>query len=145
MLDGLAHDGELALERRLVLHPAAVAADEDLADFGHDGARLRTTLRWVDRHVAPSDEPEPCLANRALEDLPALVSLVRLARQEHHADAVFAGLGQAMLLRRELLLEERVGDLKQDACTVARQWITSASAAMLEVGKNRQPLVDDVA
>jgi hypothetical protein len=95
--------------------------------------------------VAPGDELEPRLANRALEDLPTLVSLVRLARQEHHADAVFPGLGKTVLLRRQLLLEERVRDLQEDARAVARQWITSAGAAMLEVGKNRQTLVDDVA
>ena len=145
ILDDLAHDVELALERRLVLHLAPVAADEDLADLRHDRARLRTAFRRVDGHVAPADELQTRLADRALEDLAALVSLIRLARQEHHADAVFAGLGKASFCMRELLLEERVRDLQQDAGAVARQRVAAAGATMLEVGEDRQALLDDVA
>jgi len=36
-------------------------------------------------------------------------------------------------------------DLQQNPCAVSRQWVAAARAAVLEVGENRQPLVDDVA
>src|SRR5436305_402210 len=42
-----------------------------------------------------------------------------------------------------LLAEEPVGDLEQDAGTVARVWLAAAGAAVQEVDQHQQALPDD--
>ena len=65
------------------------------------------------------------------------------ARQEDHADAVFAGWRQAHALPRHLLAVQPVGNLDQDAGAVAHQRIGAHRAAMIEVAQDRQALLDD--
>ena len=67
-----------------------------------------------------------------------------LDRQEHHADAVGAGLGQNEAELGALAGEELVRDLNQDAGAVAGFRIASASAAMGQVDEDLDPLFDNV-
>src|SRR6185503_15475273 len=143
--DLLPYDVELPLERFLVPDFSSVGADEDLPDRRHDRARLRAAFLGLDRHHAPAEELQALLADRALEDLLALVQLVPLGRQEHHAGAVLAGLGQLDAERLTFLLQELVRDLQRDAGAVAGQRVAAASASVLEVLEDLETLLDDVA
>ena len=66
-----------------------------------------------------------------------------LLRQEHHADAVFAGGRQLDPLARHLGAVVVVRNLDQDAGAVAHQPVGSDRAALVEVLEDLQTLLDD--
>ena len=86
----------------------------------------------VDRHVAPADDRLALVLDDRREQLLELVPALGVVGEEAHRDAVAPGRGQ---LLRDDGAEERVGDLHQDAGTVARARIGAGGAAMLEVGE----------
>ena len=66
-----------------------------------------------------------------------------LFRQKHHAHAVFSGRRQCHALLGHLLPIKRVRQLNQNTCTVTHQRISPHSAAVIEVFKNLQTLLND--
>src|SRR5262249_5328116 len=85
------------------------------------------------------------LAHHLLEDLLTVVALTNLTRQEDHPDAVAARRREGRHPRcLELAAEERVGDLDEDAGTVAGQRIASAGTPVGEIAHHRERLLDDL-
>ncbi len=98
-----------------------------------------------DRSVAPAEHGEAFLADDALDDAFALQALLRLHRQEHHADAVFA-------CRRQREARACAHSRAKNLCGI---WIrtpapspvsgiAAASAAMRQIDQNLNALDDDV-
>src|SRR6185369_13205512 len=77
------------------------------------------------------------------KDLFALGPVGTIARKEDHADAVFAGGGQGDLGFLGDALEKFVGRLNEDAGAVAGIGFAAAGAAMVEVQKDLEGLLDD--
>ena len=127
-----------------VLGHALAAADEDLLDVRLRVARHAADGGAVDRRVAPAEHGETFFADDALDDAFALQALVRLHRQEHHADAVLAGRRQREAELGALAREELVRDLDQDAGAVAGLRIAAAGAAVRQVDQDLDALDDDV-
>ncbi len=69
---------------------------------------------------------------------------LRIARHEHMADGIVAGLGQFDALASHFLAEEAVGKLHQHAGAVAHQRISADGAAMRQVFEHRKAVLDDL-
>ena len=63
--------------------------------------------------------------------------------QKHHADAIVADLRQGNALRMAFLAHEGIGNLHQDAGTIAGEGVSTHSAAVGEVPQDTQTLLDD--
>ena len=140
--DHLAQDVEPALELVLVLD-VGPAADEHLpmGRLGLDHRGRQAGI--VERHVAPAEQLEPFRLDHARDHGLAIDALRAIARHEHVADGVMAGLGQLDLERRADLFEKFVRDLHQDARAVAGQRVGAGRAAMGEVLEDLQAMLDD--
>ena len=97
----------------------------------------------VDRHVAPAEHDLAFDAHGALDFLFAGDARGVLLRQEHHADAVFAGRRQLDALLGHLVAEVLVGNLDQDAGAVAHQRVGADRAPVVQVLQDQQALLDD--
>jgi len=73
-----------------------------------------------------------------------VLDLIRVTRQEEVTDGILASLGQGDALLCHFLAEELVGDLQQNAGTIAHQRISTDGAAMGEVFQNEQAVLDDL-
>ncbi len=143
MLGGLADDEQLALERVLVGRLLA-ATDEHLAHHGLDRFHALAQPLVVHRHVAPAQQRLAFGLDLVGDDFFAGGARFRVARQEQHADAVFAGSGQSDFILGERLAQECVRDLEQDTGTVARQRIGADRTAVRQVLQYLQPLAHAV-
>ena len=81
--------------------------------------------------------------DRALDLVFAGDARGRIARQEHHADAVLTGGRQLHALLRHLLPIEALRDLDQDARAIRELRVPAHRAAMREIAQHREPLLDD--
>src|SRR5438128_5516762 len=142
MSGALADDVELALECVGHRH-ATAAADEHLADHRLELDRGLREIGVVDRHVAPAEQLLAFVLDGALDLVFAGDARGRVARQEHHADAVLARGRQLHALLRHFLAIEAVGDLDQEARAVGEFRVPAYRAAMGEVAQHRQSLLDD--
>ena len=139
-----AHDVELAFER-LGDHHVGAAADEDLANHWLLGLhRRRHRHVAVDRHITPAEYELTFTAHRALDLFLARKARRGLLGHEHHAHPVLAGQGQAHTLRCHLFAIEPVGDLDQDAGTIALQGVGTDCATVVEVLQDLEALEHDV-
>ena len=86
---------------------------------------------------------EPFRLDHARDHGLAIDALRAIARHEHVADGVMAGLGQLDPERRADLLEKFVRDLHQDARAVAGQRVGAGGAAMGQVLEDLQAVLDD--
>ena len=139
-LGALPNHEERALERSR----RRDAADEELL---HDRpARLgeRTEHARIDRHVAPADDDLVVVADDRLERPHLLLQLAAVAREEDRDDAVVARVRQLDLASLELVLEERVRDLNQDARAVAALRVGARRAAVRQAAQDLEALVDEV-
>ncbi len=136
-----AHDVEASLESG-VIHGVISTANEDLAERGLRGLGGRSDRRVVDRHVAPAQQGQAFVPQDLLEQGLTLLLAAGIAWQEHDARTVVPGWRETQLLIRATLFEEAVRHLHQDARAVARVLLRAAGAAMLEIGQNRQRLLD---
>ncbi len=141
--DDFAQDVELALEIGFVLN-LRPAADEDLpmGGLGLDHRHRETGI--VGRHVAPAEQLQPFGIDHAGDHGFAIDALRVVARHEHVADSVMAGLGELDPKRRANLFEEGMRDLHQDAGAVAGKRVGPGRAAMGEVLQNLQAMLDDL-
>jgi len=138
----LADGEEAALE--FVFAHAGGAVDEDLLDVRLRVARQAADRVGIDWGVAPAEDGEALFANDTLDDAFTLEALGALNRQEDHADAVLASLGQGEAEFCAFTSEELVRDLDENAGTVAGVGVAAAGAAMGEVDEDLDPLLDDV-
>ncbi len=120
------------------------AAEEDLLDVRLRGARHAADGAALDRRIAPAQHGESFFLRDALEDAFAQQPLLRLHRQEHHADAVLAGGRKREAEAGAFAREELVRDLDQDAGAVAGFRIAAAGAAVRQVDQDLDALDDDV-
>ena len=98
----------------------------------------------VGRHVAPAEQLQPFGLDHARDHGFAIDALRVVARHEHVADGVMAGLGQLDPERRANLFQEVMRDLHQDAGAVAGKRVGPGRAAMGEVLQNLQAMLDDL-
>ncbi len=99
----------------------------------------------VGRDVAPAEKGEPLGFDHAFDDRLAIDALGPIARHEHMADAVVAGLGQRDAQRRAGLAQEFMRDLHEDTSAVAGERVGSGGAAMGQVFEDLQAVLDDLA
>ncbi len=140
---GLADDVELPLEG-VAVELAAARAHEHLPDHRHRALRGVAERGGVDRHFAPAEERLALVDDGPLDLAHAGRARRRVLRQEHHAHAVGAGLGELHLQLGHLLAEEAVGDLHEDARAVAVQRVRARGAPVREVVEDREPVRHDV-
>ena len=135
----LADDVELALER-VGIGAIGAARDEKLADDRRVRPDAVAERRGIDRHIAPAQERLALGGDEMRDHLFAGAAGLRIARQEHHADAIGAGLGQLEVEALGLGAEQPVGKLDQDAGAVARQRVGADRPAMREIVQNLDAL-----
>ena len=138
----LADDVELALER-VGDGDARAAPDEDLPDH-----RLQLLCRLgevgvVHRHVAPTEQHLPFVLDRAFNFVLAGETACRIARQEHHADAILPRRRKADAALGHLLAQEPGRHLDQQAGAVRELRVPADRAAVVEVFQDREALLDD--
>jgi hypothetical protein len=139
---GLADDVELALQR-VGDGNAAAPADEHLADHRLELPRRLGEIGVVDRHVAPAEQRLALVLDRALDLVLAGDARGRIARQEHHADAVLPLGRQLDALLGHLVAEIAVRNLDQQPGAVGELRVPAHRAAMRQVAQHREPLLDD--
>src|SRR5690606_40671311 len=94
--------------------------------------------------VAPAEELLSGAEDLVFEDLLAATTIGLVARQKDVGDAVLPGRRQVDPDAVALALQERVGDLEQDAGAIARQGVAAAGAAVHQIEQNVYPLLDDI-
>ena len=96
------------------------------------------------RRIAPAEHGQPFLARDAFDDAFAHQPLLRLHRQEHHADAVLPGSGSEKPSSRAFPREKFVRDLDQNAGAVAGFRIAAAGAAVRQIDQDLDALANDL-
>ena len=138
----LADDVELALEVEL---PGQLGAggDEQLPDAGLAGARRVPEIGLAGGHVAPAQDRLPLFGGDLLEPLLAGAAIGFVGGQEQHGDAVAAPLRQVHPLPGQLVPEEAVRYLGEDAGAVAGVDLAAAGAAVVEIAQHLERLLHD--
>src|SRR5262249_23043942 len=142
-LDALADDVELALERQVVADGEA-ALDEQLTDLRLGGAGGAADHGTVGRHGAPAQKLLPLLLDNVDNDPLAVVLVVGVGRQKDQPGPVPARPRQADAALGDLLGEEPVRHLDEDAGAVAGVGLAAAGAAVLQVFQHPDRLPNDV-
>jgi hypothetical protein len=114
-------------------------ADEHLAHHRLDVFGGLGQAAVVGRNVAPAEQHLPFVADGAFDHRLAGAPAGVAARQEDHADTVFAGRRQGHALLRHFGAEKLVGNLDQDAGAIAKQRIVARGTAMFEVFRISRP------
>ena len=123
----------------------AAHADVDLTKHRHDLAREAAGLCGIDGDVAPADDPLTLGVDDIFEDALTRGALLGIARQEQAANAEPAVRVQIEAEPLRLAPQERLGQLEQDAGTVAGLGIGAARASVREPSQHLEPLIDDIA
>ena len=137
LLDRAANDVEATLPRVAVRRGRARTArerNEQLADLRQDAARDGADGLGHDRHVTPREHGGPVVPHDALEQR------FLADGAEDHREAVFA-LGRQV---RHPLSEEGVGNLHEQARTVAGLGVVAGRAAVHEALQHGEPVRHDV-
>jgi hypothetical protein len=129
LLDAAPDHVELALEGVLV-GQVVRGRHEQLADARRHGAGGDAAVLRHHRHVAPAEHPLPLFFDVPLDQALGVLAGPLVARQEADRDPVAPGVGQ---LEVELLAEEAVRRLQQDAGAVAGVRVRTLGPAVLEV------------
>jgi hypothetical protein len=150
-LDRLAHHADPVLAGHeespleLVLGPAAHrAAHDHLLDHGLAGDGGGAQARVVGGDLAPAEDLQLELIERAPEDVLRAHVGPRVLREEALTDRVLAGLGQGDPMLRALPEEEGVRHLHEDPGAVARLLLRPPGTAMVEVLEDLDALLDDL-
>ncbi len=120
---------------------ASSEVDEHQRERRHRAARHRAEDVGVDRHLAPAEDREALLDRDGLDAQLRRRGGLVVERQERHARRVRAQLGQ---LDAADGAQELVGDLHEDARTVAGVGLSADGSAVIEVAQRGQTLGDDV-
>ncbi len=138
----LADDEKLALEG-IGIGAIGAARHEELPDHRGVGLDAVTERRGIDRHVAPSEQALPLGGDKAGDHGFADPTGLDVTRQEHHSDAVMAGLWELQLEPLGLGSKQPVGQLNEDAGAVARKRIGADRAPMGEVMEYVDPIQEN--
>ncbi len=143
--ENLADEEQLALEIGIARGIAA-GADEDLhmVRLGRCDIRRLGKRGIVDRDITEAKELLALFAGDVDDDLLVVLDAGGIARHEDMTDGVFASLRQCHALRGHFLAEEAVGNLHENARTIAHQRICADGAAMGQVFKDEQAVLDDL-
>ena len=143
LLDRAAAHVELALEL-VTCRNVCRTPKERLVDGGHAGkGRLAQVMR-VDGHLSPEEQGHALLGAALLEDAACHLRALRVLREEDHGHAVLALVGEQVAVLLSLLAEEAVRNLEQDAGAVAGVSLQALTAAVLEVHKERERVVEQL-
>ena len=118
-------------------------ADEQLPDAGLAGARRVAEIGLAGGHVAPAQDRLPLFRGDLLEPLLAGAALALVRGQEQHGDPVAAPLGQLHSLPGQLVPEEAVRNLGEDAGAVPGVDLAAAGAAVVEIAQHLEGLLND--
>ena len=144
--DPLADDEQLALEAGVgvgMRRKRLAAPDQDLADDRLSSARRAAERRVVRGNAAPAEHALAFLGDDVREQVLDLRALDGVARQEHHAHAVFARRRQIDAEHARFLAEEAVRQLQQHAGAVAGVRLAAARAAVQQVDDHLERLPHD--
>ncbi len=142
-IGGLAGQEKLALED--VLIHAIGPADEELLDPRHRADRLVAERARVDRDGPPDDGLEPATAYRLVQGLTRGVCLIFVQGKEGHGHAELARTEICVAGGGEGFAEEREGNLRQDASTIAGAGVGADASAMGQIDEAGQGALDDLA
>ena len=134
---------QLALQR--VLHNHVVATtDKYLAQDGlfltHSRAHGHVSVHW---HISPAEQDLAFCPDRAFHFLFASQARSMFFWQKDHANAVFAGRRQGNALFAHFFAVQGIRQLNQDTSAVAHQLVSTYCAAVIQILKNLQALLDD--
>ena len=96
----------------------------------------------VGRYGAPAQEVLAFGLDDLLKGHLQLAALPRISRQVHHAHAVLTGGRQGDAHTLSLAGQELVRHLDEDAGAIARVGFAAARAAVVQIPKNLEPLLD---
>jgi hypothetical protein len=119
----------------------AAAGYVQLLDGGHRGPGQVADLVGPHGNLAPAEDDEALLASDGLDGALDDAARGRVRRQEDVADGVAAGVGE---LERGNGTEELVGDLGDDAGTVAGSRVGADGTTVFEVAQSVKGPRDDV-
>ncbi len=124
----------------------ATRADEDLhvMRFGRGNVRRLGERGIVHRHVAEAEKLLALFSDHIDDDLLIMLDALRIAREEDMTDGIFAGFRQRHTLLCHFLAEEAVGDLHKDARAITHQRVGTDGAAMRQVLKDEETVLDDL-
>ncbi len=86
----------------MILRPASGAAQKHLFYIRLRGARFAADGVAIERRIAPAENGQTFFASDFFHDAFADQALLLFDRQEHHADAVSARLGQRKIPARHI-------------------------------------------
>ena len=139
----LADDIELALER-VWHHHIGATADEELTNHGltgFDGGRHGHVA--VDGHITPAQHHLAFSNDFALKRLFTGQPRGDFLGQKHHGNAVLARLGQRHALFSHVFTIQSIGNLDEDAGTIAHELVGANRTTVVQVLENLQALGDD--
>ena len=139
---GFANHVEFSLKR--ILHNHVVAAsNEDLSNEGLLGAHGRRHGHvFVDGHIPPAQDHLARVDDGALHFLLTGLFGGLLFGQKDHAHAILPHCGQAHALTGHVFAVQGVGQLNQNASTIAHQFISTHGTTVVQVFQDLQGLGD---
>src|SRR5271156_2852122 len=117
----------------MVLGPASGPPEKHLFYIRLGGARFTADGVTVEGRIAPAKNGQTFFASDFFHDAFADQALLFFDRQEHHADAVSAWLGQRESQPGAFACEEFVWNLNENASPVAGFRIAATGAAMGQI------------
>src|SRR5262249_32984207 len=131
LLRTAAHYVKLAFQ--LILRHSSRATDENLLDIRLRSPGVAADGIGIHRRVAPAEHRESLFLRHALDNALAHQPLLRLDRQEHHANAVGPRLGQAEAESGTFAIEKLVRDFDKDARAVTSFRVAAARTTVREI------------
>ena len=122
---------------------AARAVDENLLHHRFRTAGDIAQAGVVGRHVAEAERLEPFPLDRLQQDPFATAAKLLAPRQEEHRHAVLFGRRQRKTQPRRKAREKVVGDLQQNARSVAGRFVGTRGPAMHQVQQHLLAVFDD--
>ena len=142
MGNALPDDVEFSFESLVV--QTGTASEEKLTDKRLDRLRRVAKEKIVGGHAAPAQHLLPFGFSNVDEDPLACVSLFPIGRQKNHADLVLTLPWQLDVDARACLTQEFVGNLHEDAGTIARVLFAAAGTTVIEIDQHVQRLSHDL-
>ncbi|SPP65863.1 hypothetical protein NITLEN_40336 [Nitrospira lenta] len=136
----LADHIELPLKLGFIKH---IAGDENLPHERLGTARHRPDRIALYRHIAPTQQPHAFFGNHLREELLALLPAIGLGRQEHHAHAILARIRQDHADITSRAFQKFMRNLKQNTRAVTGARVATLRAAVGQILKNLQALLDN--
>ena len=135
----LANGQKLAFKRVLV-GAAGAATNDALADNRHRFDHRLAKPIHGNRHIAPADQDLAFLFQEFFQRFDDEIAAVLVLRQEAHGHGIIALGRQGDIGLGRPVAKQRVGQLDEDAGTIAQQRVGANRAAMIQVFEDFQRL-----